>query len=278
MLKAGGSNPVRPWTQRPREPDDQQQCRTLLKLSPPPPKKKSLIGYFASISKNMGNQPLISGLLMLTLSGFSSPSPSAKGGISNPDRRRRWSSLAKPALGVALAIGVLAAGQAQAYQFNFSYNDSTNTANGVLVADLIGIDTYHITGGGLSVTGPNSGSYTIVPGGPGFFSIPDFTVDNVLYPAQDPVFDLYGIGLVNDSDSGIHLNIWGNSPGNYSFHVFSTSSNSYSEFDGPATVSATARVPGPLPALGAAAAFGFSRKLRKRIKINKGSSATFTLL
>ena len=40
----------------------------------------------------------------------------------------------------------------------------------------------------------------------------------------------------------------------------------------------SAAVPGPLPALGAAAAFGFSRKLRKRIKINKGSSATFTLI
>ena len=34
--------------------------------------------------------------------------------------------------------------------------------------------------------------------------------------------------------------------------------------------------PGPLPALGAAAAFGFSRKLRKRIKVSKvvGASAT----
>jgi hypothetical protein len=187
--------------------------------------------------------------------------------------------LAKPALGVALAIGVLAAGQAQAYQFNFSYNDGMNTANGVLDADLIGIDAYHITGGGLSVTGPNSGSYTIVPGGPGVLSIPGFSVDNVLHPAQDPVFDNYGLGLVNDSDSGIHLNMWGNSPGNYSFYVFSSSSNSYIQtFDGPAIVSATARVPGPLPALGAAAAFGFSRKLRKRIKINKGSSATFTLI
>jgi hypothetical protein len=178
-----------------------------------------------------------------------------------------------------LAIGVLAAGQAQAFQFNFSYDDGTNTANGVLDADLIGIDTYHVTGGGLSVTGPNSGSYTIVPGGPGVLSIPGFSVDNVLHPAQDPVFDNYGLGLVNDSDSGIHLNMWGNSPGNYSFYVFSSSSNSYIQtFDGPAIVSATARVPGPLPALGAAAAFGFSRKLRKRIKINKGSSATFTLL
>ena len=31
-------------------------------------------------------------------------------------------------------------------------------------------------------------------------------------------------------------------------------------------------VPGPLPILGVAAAFGFSRKLRKRIKLHKGSS------
>ena len=35
---------------------------------------------------------------------------------------------------------------------------------------------------------------------------------------------------------------------------------------------APASVPGPLPILGVAAAFGFSRKLRKRIKLHKGSS------
>jgi len=34
----------------------------------------------------------------------------------------------------------------------------------------------------------------------------------------------------------------------------------------PLTLSSPASVPGPLPALGGAAAFGFSRKLRKRIK------------
>ena len=54
----------------------------------------------------------------------------------------RSPSLAKSTLGVALAMGVLTAGQAQADQFNFSYSDGTNTANGVLDADLIGIDTY----------------------------------------------------------------------------------------------------------------------------------------
>ena len=35
-------------------------------------------------------------------------------------------------------------------------------------------------------------------------------------------------------------------------------------------------VPGPLPILGLAAAFGFSRKLRNRIKLHKGSNAVST--
>jgi hypothetical protein len=33
--------------------------------------------------------------LMFILSGFSSPSSNAKGRTSNPDRRRRWASLAR---------------------------------------------------------------------------------------------------------------------------------------------------------------------------------------
>ena len=40
--------------------------------------------------------------------------------------------------------------------------------------------------------------------------------------------------------------------------------------------SSQASVPGPLPILGVAAAFGFSRKLRKRIKLHKGTSAVST--
>ena len=38
----------------------------------------------------------------------------------------------------------------------------------------------------------------------------------------------------------------------------------------------TNNVPGPLPILGLAAAFGFSRKLRKRIKLHRGTSAVST--
>ena len=42
------------------------------------------------------------------------------------------------------------------------------------------------------------------------------------------------------------------------------------------TSAGSANVPGPLPILGVAAAFGFSRKLRKRIKLHKGTTAVST--
>jgi hypothetical protein len=50
---------------------------------------------------------------MLTLSRFSSPSLSAKRRTSNADCRSRWALLAKPALSVALTMGVLTAGQCE---------------------------------------------------------------------------------------------------------------------------------------------------------------------
>jgi len=60
---------------------------------------------------------------MLIFSGFSSPYSSAKGRSSNADRRNRWASLAKPAIGVALALGALTAGRAQAVVVNVGGQD-----------------------------------------------------------------------------------------------------------------------------------------------------------
>ena len=45
---------------------------------------------------------------------------------------------------------------------------------------------------------------------------------------------------------------------------------------GPSPGGGTANVPGPLPILGLAAAFGFSRKLRQRIKLHRGTTAVST--
>ena len=61
-------------------------------------------------------------------------------------------------------------------------------------------------------------------------------------------------------------------------HNTSSATATISNFSAPipsstiATASATSSVPGPLPILGLAAAFGFSRKLRKRIKLHRGTS------
>jgi hypothetical protein len=55
---------------------------------------------------------------MLSFSAFSSPSSIAKVSTSNADRGSRWASLAKPALLVALALGALTAGRAQAMVVN----------------------------------------------------------------------------------------------------------------------------------------------------------------
>jgi len=71
----------------------------------------------------IGSQAIaISTYLRPTMSSFSSsPSTSAKG--SNSNSRRRWLSLAKPALGVALAMGALTAGQARAVIVNVDGQD-----------------------------------------------------------------------------------------------------------------------------------------------------------
>ena len=58
---------------------------------------------------------------MLNISRFSSPSFSAKGSTFNP--RRRWLSVAKSALGVAMAMGALGAGEAQAVIVNVEGQD-----------------------------------------------------------------------------------------------------------------------------------------------------------
>ena len=92
------------------------------------PPKNYLKNIFLLVSPELwgDNKPVFQ-IQMLTLSRFSSPSLSAKRRTSNPDRRH-WASLAKPGLGVALAMGVLTAGQAQALTISiynlFSFGSS----------------------------------------------------------------------------------------------------------------------------------------------------------
>jgi len=206
--------------------------------------------------------------LMFILSGFSSPSSNAKGRISNPDRRRRWSSLAKPALGVALAMGVLGAGQAQAFVVTVGGQDwdvTTFTGNYIVNTSKFGLPP---APGVMPWWGSASLAQQFVAA----------TGGNLGSPPQTQGFSAPFFGY--EQDVNVPTVTWAYSY--FSGGPFPINADPIT--DEPTWAQATlltppaAPVPVPLPALGAAAAFGFSRKLRKRIKINKGSSATFTLL
>ena len=249
--------------------------------------------------------------LVLTLSGFSSPSPSAKGSTFNTDRRRRWPSLAKPALGAALAVGAITAGQAQAFNvyvdgqnwtlstFTFTpnsyianqayydakffsqpwYGNQSRTlslANAIFNPDAwIALwpvssrpgDGYFNGSLHLTYEIPSEGWYTI---NQRQFSVLVGCNNGVPSDCLDPgVPGITGVGNplqtqneIFDCNVGVGCNFYGG-PSN------STPDATYTFVE--ATPLQATPVPGPLPIFGAAATFGFSRKLRRRIK---GSTST----
>ena len=210
-----------------------------------------------------------------------SPSSSAKGSSSNPRGRSPWSSLAKPALGVALAMGVLTAGQARALVVNVagqdwdvttftgSYNDNTSkfvqpTApeGGAMPwwGDL-SLATQFANAVGDSFLTPNS-IPTSPAGDTDYGPLFAYSVEHVKPSNPSIIQPPYSIAAIDFSNISI-----------FNFSVADQNSFTWAQAT-PLTLSSptpapgplTASVPGPLPALGGAAAFGFSRKLRKRIK------------
>jgi hypothetical protein len=208
-----------------------------------------------------------------------SPSSSAEGNTSNPRRRPSWSSLAKPALGVALTLGVLTTGQAQAFvvtvggvqydvtTFTGSYNDHKSkfaqTPGGVMPwwGDS-SLATQFSNALGYSLGKPNSietepaGSPTNVDVGP-YFAY-NSIVDKITF-------------LLTDTAATYHPKT---TPLIFSVDLNSSVTWAQVTKQVTPTPTKTSAVPGPLPAIGAFAAFGFSRKLRKRIKLSTNISAS----
>ena len=174
------------------------------------------------------------------------------------------------ALGAVVAGLALTGGQAKALTvsvggfvydvttFTGSYNDNvskfaTSANGGVMPWFGWPLETGHLNSsfavavgnsfGAMNLTDfPNSlGGYGVGP----FFA---YSVDSIHARAYP--------------DSSLHAFVLGNSQ----VHTWAQAT-----LIGP-TGGAGANVPGPLPILGLAAAFGFSRKLRKRIKLHKGTS------
>jgi len=187
----------------------------------------------------------------------------------------RWTWLAKPALSAALAVGVLTAGQAQAFfvKVDGQYWD-VSTFDGTYNANKSKFET--AANGGVmpwwgsehlatsfadavlfSLGFPNAlnpGSAIFAP----YFAFRPFTASNTLF-----ILSVYrGVG-----PGGAYF-VQGTNQNTGDFTVTWAQAT-------PA-VQGTPAVPGPLPILGVAAAFGYSRKLRKRIKNAKSEVISTT--
>jgi hypothetical protein len=258
------------------------------------------------------NKPVFQ-IQMLTLSRSSSPSLSDKRRTSNPDRRH-WASLAKPGLGVALAMGVLTAGQAQALTISiynlFSFGSSKyRTYLADQPISWTQARNYALSlGGGYDLVSINSteeniaifnqivptlngtlwGTGTLCCGGGEYLTGPWiglFQPPGSTEPAGNWQW-VDGTSLTSNGYSNWLPGMPNNSLGGDNFgNILALSSlyqwgwndaidNAVIEFNGTGPVLAfvvedeTNGAPGPLPIFGAGAAFGFSRKLRKRIKGN----------
>jgi hypothetical protein len=111
------------------------------------------------------------------------------------------------------------------FDSSFTFSIPTETGFGTLNLVSEGGGTYFATAGSITVTGtldvgtfplypatypfPN-GQYDISPNGA-------FYYDNLVYPSSNPTLD--EDGLLFDNGGGLETNIWGNSPGNYSFYT-----------------------------------------------------------
>jgi hypothetical protein len=207
-----------------------------------------------------------------------SPSSSAEGNTSNPRRRPSWSSLAKPALGVALTLGVLTTGQAQAFvvtvggvqydvtTFTGTYNANTSkfaqTPGGVMpwwgdssLATQFSNALGYSLGAHNSIETGSAGSPTNMNVGP--------------YFAYNSIVDKITFQL-SDTAATYHPN----PPSPLIFSVDVNTSVTWAQVVKKPDDPKTSAVPGPVPAIGAFAAFGFSRKLRKRIKLTSNTSAS----
>jgi len=207
-----------------------------------------------------------------------SPFSSAKGNTSNPCRRPPWSSLAKPALGVALTMGVLTTGQARAYVVNIggqdwdvttftgTYNDNkskfaqTSAPGGVMPwwgNSFLATEFSNAVGYSLltpnSITTLSTGSTSNMNVGP-YFAY-NSIVEKITF-------------LPSGTAATYHPNLSA-----LIFSVDVDTSVTWAQVT-PKDTPKISTVPGPVPVIGAFAAFGYSRKLRKRIKLSTNTSAS----
>ena len=169
-------------------------------------------------------------------------------------RRCNGASLAKSAFAAAVALGTLAAGHAQAYvvtvggvqydvtTFTGTYNDNTSK--------------FALPPGGVM---PWWGSQALANSFATAVGANLGTPNSYLSNTSGPAFSYQTNGVATQGTNWCTANCMSNPD---LIMVAYANSATYAQ----ATLYTPPPVPGPLPLFGAAAAFGFSRQLRKRIK------------
>lgn len=111
------------------------------------------------------------------------------------------------------------------------YDSSGNIAHLSLSGLPLDPNSFYITSGFLDVLGGlDIGTYSLAFSGPGITLSPQgaFLTNNVLYPGGSQALDYWGLLFTGN---GMEINIWGNTPDNYSF--WSHNSTGYNvAFDG----------------------------------------------
>ena len=207
---------------------------------------------------------------MAVLSPRSHPRVSAAGDTLIP---RFYKKVLAAAVGAAVAGLALSAGQAKALVFNVGGQDYDVTTFTGSYNDNVSKFATSANGGVMPwfgwplETGNLARSFAVAVGNSfGAMNLTD-------YPNS---LGGYGVGpFFAYSVDSIHARAYPESSltafvlGNFQVHTYAQAT-----LIGP--TGGTASVPGPLPILGLAAAFGFSRKLRKRIKLHRDTSAFST--
>ena len=137
-------------------------------------------------------------------------------------RRRHWKGVGRD-----WSVPLGTAFYQPLFDSTFTFTVGPQSGFGVLTSADLGGGQLLATAGTLDVTGgSNLGTYSLYPGGPAITLSPAgaFQIDNLVFPAQDPPVDFYGLLFLG---GGLEVNLWGNSLDNYSFYVYDTGSASY---------------------------------------------------
>jgi len=127
--------------------------------------------------------------------------------------------------------------------YDYSFVIAPQTGYGSLNTIDEGNGSFLATNGTLTVTaGSDIGTYPLYPGGPGQTTSPlgAFYYDDLLfpfYPSTNPPLDVDGL-LFNAP--GLEINIWGNSPGNYSYYDYFSGIGYVTQLTETGTVTVTA--------------------------------------